>query len=87
MPAKTCFLRRCVASSPPTGPYSSILDVGCGDGLFFNELFARFTPLVEGVEADSALGSRGNLGDIESMSKPLRESYKMSRENKYTAWC
>jgi SAM-dependent methyltransferase len=38
---------------PPTG-WSSILDVGCGDGLFFNQL-ARLTPFFEGVEADPAL--------------------------------
>jgi SAM-dependent methyltransferase len=38
---------------PPSG-WSSILDVGCGDGLFFDQL-AQFTKFFEGVEADPAL--------------------------------
>jgi SAM-dependent methyltransferase len=38
----------------PTAGWSSILDVGCGDGLFFDQL-AQFANFFEGVEADSGL--------------------------------
>ena len=38
---------------PPSG-WSSILDVGCGDGLFFDQL-AKLANFFEGVEADSTL--------------------------------
>jgi SAM-dependent methyltransferase len=43
---------------PPTG-WSSILDVGCGDGLFFDQL-GLFTTFFEGVEADPALVRAGS---------------------------
>ena len=38
----------------PRSDWPSILDVGCGDGLFFNQL-ARLTPFFEGVESDPGL--------------------------------
>jgi SAM-dependent methyltransferase len=39
--------------SPPSG-WSRILDIGCGDGLFFNRL-AEFSPSIEGIEPSAAL--------------------------------
>jgi SAM-dependent methyltransferase len=61
---------------PPTG-YSSILDVGCGDGLFFDQL-ARFTTFVEGVEADSALVRAESLWRHRIHVRPF-ESYEPGR--------
>jgi len=42
----------------PPGGWSRILDVGCGDGLFFGVL-RRYGKRVEGVEPDAALVSAG----------------------------
>ena len=52
------FLRR----KQPPGGWSTILDVGCGDGLFFREL-AKFGD-VEGIEL---------AGDVISPDNPFRE--------------
>jgi SAM-dependent methyltransferase len=40
----------------PPGGWRAILDIGCGDGLFFEEL-SRFAPFVEGVESDEGIVS------------------------------
>lgn len=40
----------------PSGGWSRILDIGCGDGLFFSRL-AEFAPVVEGIEPSAALVS------------------------------
>ena len=62
---------------PPTG-WSSILDVGCGDGLFFDQL-ARFSAFVEGVEADPGLIRAGSPWRDRIHVRPFNESFAPGR--------
>jgi SAM-dependent methyltransferase len=49
----------------PPGGWRRILDIGCGDGLFFNKL-SEFSPSIEGIEPSAALVSDdpGRCGTI-----------------------
>lgn len=51
--ARECLLVKTLRRIAPVGGFSSILDVGCGDGLFFDRLSAFGS--VEGVESDASL--------------------------------
>ena len=54
--AREAFLLRVIHRLPlPVRP--NILDIGCGDGLFFDQL-SRFGGVVEGLESDPSLVSR-----------------------------
>jgi SAM-dependent methyltransferase len=62
---------------PPAG-WSSILDVGCGDGLLFDQL-AQITPFFEGVEADPALVRAESPWRDRIHVRPFDESFKPGR--------
>jgi 2-polyprenyl-3-methyl-5-hydroxy-6-metoxy-1,4-benzoquinol methylase len=47
----------------PPGGWSRILDIGCGDGLFFSRL-AEFSPVVEGIEPSAELVTDDRHGAI-----------------------
>ncbi|HYT94425.1 MAG TPA: class I SAM-dependent methyltransferase, partial [Gemmataceae bacterium] len=51
--AREAMLVREIEVHQPVGGWGKVLDVGCGDGLFFDEL-ARFGE-VWGVESDESL--------------------------------
>jgi len=62
---------------PPAG-WSSILDVGCGDGLLFDQL-AQITPFFEGVESDPALVRAENPWRQRIHVRPFDESFEPGR--------
>ncbi|MBT8397494.1 MAG: class I SAM-dependent methyltransferase [Gemmatimonadetes bacterium] len=58
----------------PTDSWGSILDVGCGDGLFFPKLQALGE--VEGVEPDASLVSQASLNRWNIHLRPFDSSFR-----------
>lgn len=63
--------------APSTG-WSAILDVGCGDALFFDRL-THFAPFVEGVESDPTLVSAGNRWRDRVHVRPFDDTFDVGR--------
>jgi SAM-dependent methyltransferase len=65
--ARRAFLLDYLRRLAPPGGFGAILDVGCGDGLYFEELSAWGRP--EGVEADGSLitGASARFGPIHNV--------------------
>jgi 2-polyprenyl-3-methyl-5-hydroxy-6-metoxy-1,4-benzoquinol methylase len=59
---------------PPDG-WRRALDVGCGDGLFF-EMLERFADEVEGVEPDAALVSRERRAEGRIQVRPFDREFR-----------
>ncbi len=75
--AREALLVREIAQHQPAGGWRTVLDVGCGDGLFFDQL-ARFGE-VWGVESDESLvpansrhRGRIHIGPFDSSFRPDR---------------
>ena len=62
----------------PAGGWSAILDIGCGDGLFFERL-SRFAPLVEGVETDAEIVSPEKRWRGRIHVRPFDETFDVGR--------
>ena len=71
------FLERVLRSLPLTGDSGPVLDVGCGDGLFFPVLEAWGEP--EGVEADAGLVTDAGRSRWPIHVGPFDESFRPGR--------
>ena len=78
--AREEVILRALASHRPEGGYRSVLDVGCGDGLFFDRLAAiDGVELVEGVEPAAALVSPDGPHRARIHVVPFDESFEPGR--------
>jgi 2-polyprenyl-3-methyl-5-hydroxy-6-metoxy-1,4-benzoquinol methylase len=62
----------------PTGGWSAVLDVGCGDGLLFEHL-ARYAERVDGVEPDEGLVSERLKGTGSIHLGPFNATFRPGR--------
>lgn len=76
--ARERLLLNTVAALAPAGGYGPILDVGCGDGLFFHAL-GRFGA-VEGVEPDVSLVTPGGPHRDRIHAAPFDERLSLSKQ-------
>jgi|RhiMethySRZTD1v2_1073278.scaffolds.fasta_scaffold177576_2 SAM-dependent methyltransferase len=74
--AREALLVRTLEHLSPHGGWNTILDVGCGDGLFFGKL-QQFGTTLEGVESDASLVSENgpwrrhiHVGSFDSSFQP-----------------
>jgi SAM-dependent methyltransferase len=73
--AREAFLVRTLEQLSPPGGWKTVLDVGCGDGLFFEKL-QQFAIKIEGVEADANLVSEDGAWRQHIHVRPFDSSFQ-----------